>query len=134
MDWNYLLRLWLLTLICGPIVFFIEGFLFASNASASSIFSFFEFYHLMLLMSAIFSLPTFMFSICFFVFLENHNLKSNYIKVILTSTFVIGIFTTLKIINGSIAMDIAISYSIAAIIIGLSFQLKQSNDHESLSE
>lgn len=134
MDWKYLLRLWILTLLCGPIVFISKCFLANPSASGSSLFDFFEFYYIMGAMSAIFSLPTLLFAVSLFTFLENHNLKHNYIKVILTSTFVIGIFTTLKILGGTIAMDIALSYSIPAIIIGLSFKLKQNNNQESLSE
>ncbi|MBE8727663.1 hypothetical protein [Flavobacterium hungaricum] len=134
MNWIYLVRLWILMLISGPIVFMIEMAIATQNPSGSNLFTNIKFYFLALVIGGLFSIPTFLFAISLFVFLENHNLKSNYIKVILTSTFVIGIFLTLKIIGGTIAMNIAVSYSIPAIIIGSFFKLKSSNDPESLTK
>ncbi|MFD1601498.1 hypothetical protein ACFSJW_15755 [Flavobacterium artemisiae] len=122
MDWIYLIRLWLFTIIYGPIIFLIKIFLETSNGS--NLFSNMQFYVLAFVLGGLFSIPTFVFAAVFFIFLENHNLKRNFIKAALTLTFIAGIFATLRIINGSVAMDIALSYSIAALIVGISFRLK----------
>lgn len=122
MDWIYLVRLWFFIITGGPIIFMSRMFFETSNGS--NLFDIVQFYVLAVVMGGMFSLPTFAFAAVFFIFLENHNLKRNVIKGALTLTFIIGIFATLKIMGGSIAMDIALSYSTAALIIGISFKLK----------
>ncbi|KQX10259.1 hypothetical protein [Flavobacterium sp. Root420] len=56
------------------------------------------------------------------MFIEEKSIKNSYIKIFFTLTVVIGIWITTAIIGGTISDNIAISYTIAAIIIGFFFK------------
>lgn len=119
MSRNYILGHWIITLLSGPIILILINQLF--NSSFGSILGFFQIYPLMIIMGFMFSIPTYLLLIFIFMFIEEKSIKNSYIKIFFTLTVVIGIWITTAIIGGTISDNIAISYTIAAIIIGFFF-------------
>lgn len=120
MSRNYILGHWIITLLSGPIILILINQLF--NSSFGSILGFFQIYPLMIIMGFMFSIPTYLLLIFIFMFIEEKSIKNSYIKIFFTLTVVIGIWITTAIIGGTISDNIAISYTIAAIIIGFFFK------------
>ncbi|TDP01001.1 hypothetical protein EV145_105383 [Flavobacterium sp. 245] len=58
------------------------------------------------------------------MFIKEKSIKNIYTKIFFILTVVIGIWTTTAIIGGTISDNIAISYTISAIIIGFFFKSK----------
>lgn len=120
MNWIYIGGHWILTLLLGPIIFIIKNAL--SNLSHHNIFGFLELYPVMLIMGFAFSIPTYILFSLIFVLIQDKNIKTIYVKIFFIMTVVIGIWITTALISGTLWFDIAISYSISTIIIGLFFK------------
>jgi hypothetical protein len=76
------------------------------------------------------SLPTYIFYFFILFIFKNKNVKMIYKRLILVTIVIIGVFITTALINGIVWLDIAISYSIASIIVGIFFTVYFKNDEE----
>lgn len=123
-----MLRHWIFTLLCGPIIFaIINGF--TSNWSANNFYGFFQLYPFAIILGLLFSLPTYIFYMLIFLLFKN--IKMIYERIILVTIVIIGVFITTALINGIVWFDLAISYSISSIIAGIFFTMYFKNETES---
>ncbi len=127
-NWNYLIKHWVFTLLLGP--FISQILMYITILHPNKIVGLLEVYPIAIIFSIVFSIPTYIIYAFIYYYFSNKILTVLFTKTILISLAVIGIFATLKIIGGTISLDIAISYSIASIITGLFFKLnfKDEND------
>lgn len=126
----FIARHWIFTLICGPIIFAIINGLNA-NWSSRNFFDFLQLYPLMMLMGLLFSMPTYILYSIMFVVFKNKEIQIIYAKIILIIIVIIGVFITTALINGTVWFDLALSYSISSIFVGLYFMLYFKNETES---
>ena len=122
MNRNYILGHWILTLLSGPFILILINQL--SNSSFGNVLGFFQIYPLMVIIGFMFSIPTYLLLIFIFICIEEKSIKNIYTKIFFILTVVIGIWATTAIIGGTISDNIAISYTIGAIIIGFFFKSK----------
>ncbi|WP_291150483.1 hypothetical protein [Flavobacterium sp. UBA7680] len=128
MNWTFTGRHWTFTLLCGPFIFaLINGF--NTNWSPNNYLDFFQLYPFTIFIGLLFSLPTYSFYIVLFTFFKNKKIKTINEKAALIIIVIIGIFITTSLINGTVWLDLAISYSISSIITGLFFT-QYFKDHE----
>ena len=118
---TFALKHCILTLVYGPLLFIIKNCI--SDHSLFNLFDFTQLYFIMLFMGLIFSIPTYIIYTFVLSIIQTKIINVFYAKAILTLIIVIGIWTTLAIISGMIWLEIAISYSIAPVIMGLIFKL-----------
>lgn len=130
MNRDFILGHWILTLLCGPLIFAIIG-LCSVEWNSDNLMNYMQLYPIMLFMGFAFSLPTYLIYSFVFRITKNKDIKMIYEKMILIIIVVCGIFITTAIIKGTLWFDIAISYSISSIIIGLFFKLNFKCDKES---
>lgn len=130
MNRMYILGHWILTLLSGPLILILRNHL--SNSSFRNVLSFFEIYPLMIIMGFMFSIPTYLLLIFIFIFIEEKSIKNIYTKIFFILTVVIGIWATTAIIGGILWDDIAISYTVSAIIIGFFFKSKLQDEEEKI--
>ncbi len=117
MNRTFIFGHWILTLLCGPIILTLKSYV--PNSTTKNVLGFIEIYPLMVIIGLVFSIPTYLFFILFFELIKYKNIKPIYIKSFFISTVVIGIWVTTNILSGTLWSDIAISYSLVAITLGL---------------
>lgn len=130
MNWNYLLKHWLFTILIGPIVS--QIMVYSSDLNPNEIGELLEVYLILALFGLIFSIPTYVFcSLVYFILAKNKAPKM-ISKIILTTFVIIGVISTTNLIKGTMMFDLALSYSISAFIIGiyikLNFEIENDND------
>lgn len=108
---------WILTLLCGPIILTLKSYL--PNSNTKNVLGFLEVYPIMVIIGLIFSIPTYVLFFFVFELIKDKNIKTIYIKSFFIFIVVIGIWVTTNIISGTLWSDIAISYSLTAIALGL---------------
>lgn len=108
---------WILTLLCGPIILTLKSYL--PNSDTKNVLGFLEVYPIMVIIGLIFSIPTYVLFFFVFELIKDKNIKTIYIKSFFIFIVVIGIWVTTNIISGTLWSDIAISYSLTAIALGL---------------
>lgn len=124
MNWSYLFKHWFGTLLIGPII--VDVIIYFNYTKIGGLL---EVYPIALIFSLIFSAPTYIIYGIIYYFLCQKNVKGLYSKIILIVIAVSGVHITTIIIKGNMMEDVAISYSISSIIIGLLFKLNFKNDH-----
>ena len=82
MNKIFIVKHWVFTLLCGPIIFLIVNG-FNANWSSNNIFDFFQLYPFMILIGLLFSLPTYIFCSIIFVSFKTKNIKMIYKQTIL---------------------------------------------------
>lgn len=125
----FIARHWTFTLLCGPIIFAIINSFYA-NWSSTNLFDFFQLYPFMILMGLLFSLPTYIFYSIIFAVFKNKKIQPFYAKIILIIIVVIGVFITTALINGIVWFELALSYSISSVIVGLFLMLHFKKEDE----
>lgn len=123
-----MLRHWIFTLLCGPIMFaIINGF--TSNWTTNNLYGFLQVYPFMILIGLLFSVPTYVFYSILFAVFKNKKIQPIYAKMTLIVIVTIGVFITTALINGTVWFDFALSYSISSIIVGLSLSSKYEEEN-----
>ena len=123
MDWGYILKHWISTLVLAPIL--------AQIAEETEIIlpdkpiGLFEIYPITLTVSAVFSLPTLLFYLFVYHVAADSNMKTIWVKVILTIWVAIGISLTLYLLDTLLILDLGSYYMIASTICGLLLKMKQ---------
>ncbi|KUJ63628.1 hypothetical protein AR687_00125 [Flavobacteriaceae bacterium CRH] len=108
---------WILTLLCGPIILTLKSYL--TNSNTKNVLGFLEVYPIMVIVGLIFSIPTYVLFFFVFELIKDKNIKTIYIKAFFIFIVVIGIWVTTNMISGTLWSDIAISYSLTSIALGL---------------
>jgi len=108
---------WILILLCGPIILTLKSYL--PNSNIKNVLGFLEVYPIMVIIGLIFSIPTYVLFFFVFELIKDKNIKTIYIKSFFIFIVVTGIWVTTNIISGTLWSDIAISYSLTAIALGL---------------
>ncbi|RZJ55978.1 MAG: hypothetical protein EOO44_01345 [Flavobacterium sp.] len=125
LNWSYLWKHWFFTLLLGPVISQIIALiaLFQSKLMIGLL----EFYPFALIMSLMFSIPTYIIYAFVYHYLAGKSLSILVKKVILIVLAITGIYITLIIIDGTIALQLVLSYSIASVFVGLLFNLDFEN-------
>ena|SRR5260221_7627604 len=112
---------WLITLVIGPLIYYLHDVLFLN---VKYVFSDFEMFFLFFLFGMFSSLPVL--AIYYFVFkVFSKRVTSNLLfKLILNSIIILCVFITFRILNGSLELELSIVYSIAVIIGSLFLKIR----------
>lgn len=122
MNWNYLFKHWLFTLLLGPVVS--QIIMYVNEVNPYKIVDLLSVYPLSLIFGLFFSIPTYILYGFLYYFLAKYNINLKFSKALLILLAVSGIIITTELIKGSMVLDIAISYSISSVITGLLLKLK----------
>jgi hypothetical protein len=128
MKWDFIFGHWILTLLSGPAIFIIKSTIY--DSSDHNIFGFIQWYPLMIILGLMFSIPTYVIICLIFVLTEDQNINIIYAKMFFILFVLIGIWTTTFIISGGLSFDIAVSYSIGAVIAGIFFKSNYRSEEE----
>ncbi len=121
MDWSYLFKHWIGTLIMAPIIAQIIDLLMNKN---NQILNFYESFPLFILFGLFFSTPTYLLYSILFYYLKYKNIKNVYAKIILISFALLGIIITFWLISGTLIYNGILIYCISSIITGTFFKIK----------
>lgn len=129
MNWSYLFKHWFGTLLLAPVISQITMYIYEFDPY--KIVGLLEVYPISLMFGLFFSTPTYILYAVLYRYLAKNKVNIIFSKIILIIVAVIGVFTTTSIIKGNMMQDIAVSYSIASVIVGIIFKLnfKQTNDN-----
>ena len=128
-NFGYLFKHWIFTLIIGPIISQIIAFLPVFYPSQAV--GLLEMFPIVFIASFIFSIPTYIVYALVYYYFSTKDLSILYSKTILNVIPVIGFFITTAFIVGLLWNFIAVSYSISSIITGLIFNLDFKHEEES---
>lgn len=128
-NWGYLFKNWIFTLLIGPIISQIVAFIpfFNQILGVNLLGS----YPIILIFTFVFSIPTYIIYAFIYYCFSDKNLSISYTKTILISITVIGISITSAFITGVLGFFFALSYSISSIMFGLIFNLDFKHEEES---
>ncbi|WP_433900477.1 hypothetical protein [Sphingobacterium puteale] len=121
LKWSYIFKHWIGTLLLGNIlvsIFPVFNRLNSVDIGLTILVSI-----LWLCYSAIYSIPTLVCCILAFSWFEDNMLNVNWIKMTLILVILAGITMTVALTVGS--MEVAIYYSIAAIVTGILFKIEK---------
>lgn len=127
-DWSYLFKQWIFSLIIGPVISQIIAFIPVFHPSQAV--GLLEIFPVVFIVSLIFSAPTYIVYAFVYNYLAKKDFPILYSKVTLISIPVIGVFITTAFIGGTLWYFIAVSYSISSIICGLLFNLNFHEEEE----
>jgi uncharacterized membrane-anchored protein len=119
---GFLFKHWFFTLLLAPAISQIISFIALLHSKL--MFGLLEMYPIVLIISFVFSIPTYILYGFVYYYLANKSSSVLIAKSILIVLTIIGIYITLAIIDGTIALEIALSYSIASVLTGLLFKLE----------
>jgi hypothetical protein len=120
-DWSYLFKHWIFNLLTGPVISQIIAFIPFLGFNLS--FGLLEFYPIVLIVSLIFSIPTYIVYAFVYYYFSTKDLPIFFSKGILIFITAIGVFITTAFIDGTLSHFITISYLISSIITGSIFNL-----------
>ena len=127
-NFDYLFRHWIFTLLLGPILF--QSIIAINDLPNCQISSLLPMYPIAIIVGFAISIPTCIIYAFVYNYLSNRSIAVLYKKAILISIPVIGIFITMALIKGTIWFQVALSYSITSIIVGLFFRLNFRSEEE----
>lgn len=125
---NYPYLNWILTIIIGPFLWIIYEILINEQNAGSM----FEVIFALIGVGLIFSLPTLALNVLVFQILIKITSSIFLIKFILITIGVTGIIVTFKLVGGTLALNLTLSYSISLIITGLLIRLQ--NDQKLINK
>ena len=117
---SYPYKHWLTSLVVGPLLMIIYEIIFDPGPMVGVV----ETYFLFLTFGLFFSVPVFLLYLLTFNQLTKKINSNLTIKTILNTVGVIGIIVTFLIIKGSMAMMLAISYSVTLIISSVFYRVR----------
>ena len=120
MNWDFFFKHCLSTLLLAP---FISQLFFYLYPNSHQIMGLLEVYPITLIVSLIFSSPTYIITALIFRIISKKEISILYAKGILILTSVLGIFVTMYIVIGNMWLDFAISYSTASLVTGILLRL-----------
>ena len=121
MNIKYLIGLWILTTLLAPFVFSGYELLFEVPGKVISPI---EIYPVMIIFTALFSLPTVISAIVIIKLNKNFGLKNMTLKILIWILWLTGIVLSLQLLGGSIIPALTISFIAAAIISVLIIEIR----------
>ena len=125
MDWNYLFRHWIGTLLISPFVCSLVYYFFVPNSN--NIVGLVEVYPITILFSLFFSAPTYLFVGLLLYFLIKMNISNRNSKLIFISIITLCILFTFHIVFDNREFIISVSYAISSIFLGRFLNYKSKN-------
>ncbi|MEK6495461.1 MULTISPECIES: hypothetical protein [Myroides] len=124
-HWNYLLKHWASTLLIAP--FIVQILMYISKNNAHQIVGLLEVYPITLIVSVVFSLPTYVIYgiIDYFAIKNSVSEKTN--KYILICTALVGILFTFLILFKTNQLEIILGYGITSVFFGIILKLSGNN-------
>jgi len=129
-DWSYLFKHWIFSLLLGPVISQIIAFIPVFYPSQAI--GLLEIFPVVFIVSLVFSIPTYIIYALVFDYISTKDLPILLSKTILNSIPIIGVFITTAFIGGTLWYFIAVSYSISSIIIGVIFNLNFQEEEENV--
>jgi hypothetical protein len=120
MNWDYFFRHSIFTLLLAPLI---SQLLFYLYPNTHQIIGLLEVYPITVIVSLIFSSPTYIISALIFRVLSHRQASILYAKGFLISTSVLGIFVTMYIVIGNMWLDFSMAYSLSSVITGIYLKL-----------
>lgn len=128
-NWGYLFKNWIFTILIGPVISQIIAFIPFFNQILGI--NFLGSYPIVLIFTFAFSIPTYTVFAFVYYHVSEKDFSILYTKAILISVSVIGISITSSFITGVLGFFFALSYSISSIMFGLIFNLDFKHEEES---
>lgn len=122
MNWSYLIKHWIGTILISPFVF--ELFCIF-NRNLKSVIGLVEVYPITIIFSLIFSTPTHVLYGFLYYFLGKKNINLKFSKLILILFYALGIIISFALIFGIDEVELISAYLSTSIFIGLVFKLKR---------
>lgn len=119
-DWSYLFKHSIFTLLLAPLI---SQILYYSYPNPHQTMGLLELYPITLLLSLIFSTPTYIFYAFVYRILFQKQISNLYAKGILILISITGIFITMYNIIGNMWLDFAVAYSLSSLVTGIFFNL-----------
>jgi membrane protein YdbS with pleckstrin-like domain len=129
-DWIFLFKHWFFTLLIGPIIS--QLLMYITVLHPNKIVSLLEVFPIALIFSLFFSIPTYVIYAFVYYYFSKKDFPFLFAKCILILIAVTGIFITSSLMRGFMWFDIAISYSVSSILIGLFFKLNFKSEEENV--
>ena len=124
MQWNYLFKHWFATLLIAPLL---TDLFFYLSPIENSIGGFLiRGYWIVLVMSLIFSLPTYIIYAIIFYYLTKVDKSFNIIKITLILIAIVGIYVTFTLIFPPQYLVVTFAYILTSLLSGIIFKLGNS--------
>ena len=121
-HWKYLLSHWIITLLLAP--FLVQLLMYLTRNNASQIVGLIEVYPITLIVSIIFSIPTYIIYGFIDYLCMNNNVELKINKWILISIALIGILITFLTLFKTKDLEITIGYFLTSLVVGVILRLK----------
>lgn len=122
LHWKYLFSHWIITLLITP--FLVQLLMYLTRNNAHQIVGLVEVYPITLIVSLIFSIPTYIiYGIIDFLCLRNE-IKTKNVKLILIAAALVGILITFLTVFKTRDIEITIGYFLTSLIVGLVLKFK----------
>ncbi|WP_410877777.1 hypothetical protein [Myroides sp. DW712] len=122
LHWNYVLRHCLSTLLLAPSV--AQGLLYLIRENAYQVVGLVEVYPITLLVSVVFSFPTYLIYGVADYYLKKRSVPNKTIKWILNSIALVGIILTFSFLFRLPQVEIMIGYALTSLFFGVIYRLK----------
>ncbi|MGS4347441.1 hypothetical protein ACKUSY_18000 [Myroides odoratus] len=122
LHWSYLLRHCLSTLLLAPSV--VQGLLYLTRENAHQVVGLVEVYPITLLVSIVFSFPTYLVYGVADYYLKKQGIPNKTIKRILIGIALIGIILTFSLLFRMRQIEIMIGYALTSLFFGVIYRLK----------
>ena len=122
LHWSYLLRHCLSTLLLAPSV--VQGLLYLTRENAHQVVGLVEVYPITLLVSIVFSFPTYLVYGVADYYLKKQGIPNKTIKKILIGIALIGIILTFSLLFRMRQIEIMIGYALTSLFFGVIYRLK----------
>lgn len=122
LHWSYVLRHCLSTLLLAPSV--VQGLLYLTRENAHQVVGLVEVYPITLLVSIVFSFPTYLVYGVADYYLKKQGIPNKTIKKILIGIALIGIILTFSLLFRMRQIEIMIGYALTSLFFGVIYRLK----------
>ena len=122
LHWSYVLRHCFSTLLLAPSV--AQGLLYLTRQNTHQVVGLVEVYPITLLVSIVFSFPTYLVYGVADYYLKKQGIPNKIIKWILIGIALIGIILTFSLLFRMQQIEIMIGYALTSLFFGLIYQLK----------
>ncbi|HLW40740.1 MAG TPA: hypothetical protein VKY82_00055 [Flavobacterium sp.] len=124
MQWNYLFKHWFATLLIAP---FLSDLFFYITPDNYKIGGLVSVYLVVLIMSLLFSLPTYIIYAAVFYYLKEKQFSLIFSKRILVAISVVGVFITFMLIFPDMYFPATLAYMFTSLVTGIFFKLETEN-------
>jgi|SRR5690554_7187773 len=123
MQWSYLFKHWFATLLIAPFLIDLFFFIDSDNDKIGELLI--DAYLVVVMMSLIFSLPTYAVYSIVFYYLKKKQFSIIFSKRILIAISVVGVFITFTLIFPNIYFIATLAYMLTSLLTGIFFKLEK---------